>query len=409
MAFDQAVAGFCRAASKKLARGSRRNLGKIDVTVFCRHCIAHPQLRWDSAGLCLSSRWTVQVVSPMNGEVKEVRMTSRFQVFALLLWLAAGTAPAAAAETLRISAQSTGTFAWQLDVIRRHGLAEDAGLDLKISESASPDAGKLALNSGSVDLAVVDWLWVARARALGAKWLFYPYSSAAGAVMVKGDSPVREIKDLKDRVLGIAGGPLDKSWLIVQAAAIRQGIDLKRAAKLEYGAPPLISQKLQQGETEASLNFWNFCASLETRGYRRILDVRDAEAALGLHQPLALIGYVFSEQFAANHKSTIDRFIAAAQKANDIMLRSDTEWEALRPLMNAEDDRTFKAYRDRTREGIPQRPVAAEEEDARTLFRALANIGGAPLVGPSQELDQALYYKPTPAAETEHCCRELIR
>ena len=77
--------------------------------------------------------------------------------------------------------------------------------------------------------------------------------------------------------------------------------------------------------------------------------------------------------------------------------------------MNAEDDRTFKAYRDRTREGIPQRPVAAEEEDARTLFRALANIGGAPLVGPSQELDQALYYKPTPAAETEHCCRELIR
>jgi NitT/TauT family transport system substrate-binding protein len=51
-------------------------------------------------------------------------------------------------------------------VIRRHGLASSAGLDLKISEYASPDAGKLALNSGSVDLAVVDWLWVARARAV---------------------------------------------------------------------------------------------------------------------------------------------------------------------------------------------------------------------------------------------------
>src|SRR5437868_4079663 len=264
-------------------------------------------MRWDSAGLCLSPRW-IDSAGGFSHEWRseEVRMISRFQVFALL-WLVVGTAPAPAAETLRISAQSTGTFAWQLDVIRRHGLAQDAGLDLKISESASPDAGKLALNSGSVDLAVVDWLWVARARALGAKWLFYPYSSAAGAVMVKGDSPVREIKDLKDRVLGIAGGPLDKSWLIVQAAAIRQGIDLKRAAKLEYGAPPLISQKLQQGETEASLNFWNFCASLETRGYRRVLDVRDAEAALGLDQPVALIGYVFSEQFAANHRSTIDR------------------------------------------------------------------------------------------------------
>ena len=171
---------------------------------------------------------------------------------------------------MRIGLQTTGTFAWQLDVIRRHGLADDAGLDLKISEYASPDAGKLALNSGSVDLAVVDWLWVARARALGAKLLFYPYSSAVGSIMVKADSPLRSMGDLRGRVLAVAGGPLDKSWLIVQAAAIRQGIDLKHEATLEYGAPPLMFQKLQQGEAEASLNFWNFCARLEAQGYRRI-------------------------------------------------------------------------------------------------------------------------------------------
>jgi NitT/TauT family transport system substrate-binding protein len=338
----------------------------------------------------------------------KMRTRSLLQVFAMLC-LVIGSAPAWAADTLRIGLQTTGTFAWQLDVIRRHGLAERAGLDLKISEFASPDAGKLALNGGTVDLAVIDWLWVARARALGAKWLFYPYSSAAGAIMVKDDSPVRGVNDLRGRVLGIAGGPLDKSWLIVQAAAIRQGIDLKQAAKLEYGAPPLISQKLQQGEAEASLNFWNFCASLETKGYRRVLDVRDAEAALGLSQPVALIGYVFSDQFAANHKSTIDRFIAVTQEANNIMLRSDAEWEALRPLMNAEDDRTFKAYRDRTREGMLQRPIAAEQADAGKLFKALAGIGGAGLVGPSQELDQGLYYQPPARVEMERCCQELIR
>lgn len=307
---------------------------------------------------------------------------------------AVGIASAHATETLRIGLQSTGTFAWQLDVIRRHGLAESAGLDLKVSEFASPDAAKLALNSGSVDIAVVDWLWVARARALGAKLLFYPYSSAVGAIMVKDDSPVHAIEDLKGRVLAVAGGPLDKSWLIVRAAATRRGIDLKREATLEYGAPPLMAEKLQQGEAAASLNFWNFCARLETHGYRRIFEVRDAEAELGLHQPLALIGYVFSEEFAADHRDAIDRFIAAAQKADDIMLQSDEEWNALRPLMNAEDDRTFTAYRDRTREGIPRRPIAAEEADARALFKTLASIGGADLVGPSQELDPGLYYRP---------------
>src|SRR5258708_24327018 len=149
------------------------------------------------------------------------------------LCLIVGATPALAGETLRIGLQTTGTFAWQLDVIRRHQLADSAGLDLKVSEYASPDAGKLALNSGSVDLAVVDWLWVARARALGAKLLFYPYSNSVGSIMVKSDSPLRTIDDLNGRVRAIAGVPVAKSCLIVHAAAIRQAIELHRAVQLQ--------------------------------------------------------------------------------------------------------------------------------------------------------------------------------
>ena len=320
-----------------------------------------------------------------------------------MLCLVVGTAPTWAAETLRIGLQTTGTFAWQLDVIRRHGLADSAGLDLKISEFASPDAGKLAINSGSVDVAVVDWLWVARARALGAKLLFYPYSSAVGAIMVKGDSAVRKIGDLKGRVLAVAGGPLDKSWLIVQVAAIRAGIDLKRETTLEYGAPPLIAQKLQQGEADASLNFWNFCARLEALGYRRLLDVRDAEAALGLKQPVALIGYVFSEQFVASHRRTIDRFIAVTQKANDIMLRSDQEWDALRPLMNAEDEADVQGL---SRPDPGGHAAAADQRrkkptPARCSARSLRSAAPTCWV-PRRSLMPAFIIN-LPRAETERC------
>lgn len=313
---------------------------------------------------------------------------------ALVICLAFIVGQASARESLRIGLQTTGTVAWLVDVIQRHELDRAADLELTIVNLASPDAAKLALNGGAVDVAVTDWLWVARERALGAKLQFYPYSSAVGAVMTKGDSPLRTIADLKGHVLAVAGGPLDKSWLIVQGASLREGVDLRHAAKLEFGAPPLIFEKTLQGEPEASLNFWNFCARLEARGFRRLLDVSDAELELGLKEPIALTGFAFSEDFAKAHANAVDHFLAAARKADEILLQSDAEWEALRPLMKAEDEATFSIYRTRTREGVPRRPIEAEEADAAALFKTLASLGGPALVGPALTLDPGLYYHP---------------
>jgi NitT/TauT family transport system substrate-binding protein len=362
-------------------------------------CEILPSARTASEFSCMTTRNIIARIRPLVATLRVSRTAIPRSWIFVALCLTVATSAASAAQTLRIGLQKTGTFAWQLDVIRRHGLADSAGLDLAITEFASPDAGKLALNSGAVDLVVSDWLWVARERALGAKLLFYPYSSAAGAVMVRADSPLRGVGDLKGRVLAVAGGPLDKSWLIVRAAALRRGVDLKRETTLQYGAPPLIFQKSQQSDVEASLNFWNFCARLEALGYRRLLDVQNAEIELGLKQPVALIGFVFSEPFAATHRNLIDSFIAVTQQANDIMLKSDSEWAALRPLMQVEDDATFEAYRSRTREGMPRQSLAAEAADARLLFKMLADTGGQQLVGPASELDSDLYYHPSAHGE----------
>ena len=91
---------------------------------------------------------------------------------------------AQAADTLRIAAQKTGTFAWELAVIKDHGLDTKAGLDLQVTELASTDASKVAIMGGSADIIISDWLWVSRERSLGGKLQFYPYSSTLGAVMV---------------------------------------------------------------------------------------------------------------------------------------------------------------------------------------------------------------------------------
>jgi len=89
----------------------------------------------------------------------------------LSLAVAVGLRPAAA-ETVRLAVQKTGTFAWELDVIRHHGLDRGADLDIAVMELASPEAGKIALRGGSADVIVSDWLWVSRERSLGAKLVF---------------------------------------------------------------------------------------------------------------------------------------------------------------------------------------------------------------------------------------------
>src|SRR5881397_1217773 len=147
------------------------------------------------------------------------------------------------AEVLRVAVQKTGTFAWELAVIRAHGLDKQANLSVEVLELASPEAGKIALRAGNADIVVTDWLWVSRERELGAKLTFYPYSSALGAVMVANSSPLRTLADLRGRKLGVAGGPIDKNWLLMRALMKQDDIDLTSEATIVYGAPPLLAAK----------------------------------------------------------------------------------------------------------------------------------------------------------------------
>jgi NitT/TauT family transport system substrate-binding protein len=305
-------------------------------------------------------------------------------------------APSRATETIRLAVQKTGTFAWELAVIRAHGLDRKANLALQVSELASPEAGKIALRSGAADIIVSDWLWVSRERGLGAKLTFYPYSSALGAVMVSNTSPIRTLADLKGRKLAVAGGPIDKNWLLLRASMKQDGIDLNSESTIVYGSPPLLAAKTLSGEMDATVNYWNFCAALEAKGFRRLTALEDLLPKLGAKGPTAMIGYVFDEGWGSANRDAIARFIAMTSAAKEILATSDAEWENIAPLTGAPDAKTLRVYRDRYREGIPRRAIADEEADARVLYRVLAEIGGREMVGPAQELAPGTYYRAIP-------------
>jgi len=318
---------------------------------------------------------------------------------ALLIVAAASFAAsgAVAADRIRIAAQKTGTLAWELDVLKTHGLDRQAGITIETTELASTEAGKIALESGSVDLMLSDWLWVTRERALGDDLVFYPYSSALGAVMVRARDAIGGIADLKGKKLAVAGGPLDKSWLLLQALARRSGVDLKTEANIVYGAPPLLQQKALQGETDATLTFWNFCAELEANGMRPAVAMDDVVKSLGATGPVAMVGYVFNGKWAARNRSLLERFFVATRQTKDILAQSLDEWQRLAPRIGVGGGGALDVYRQRYLEGIPRRSIGAEVADALTLYKVLANIGGADLVGQARELDPGTFYTPGPS------------
>jgi NitT/TauT family transport system substrate-binding protein len=304
------------------------------------------------------------------------------------------TTTASAADRIRVAMQRTGTLAWELDIIKAHGLDRKANLDIQAIELASTEAGKIAIKGGSADLMLSDWLWVTRERSLGDNLVFYPSSSTVGAVMVPANSAIRSIADLRGKKLAIAGGPLDKSWLLLQGLARRSGLDLRRQATIVYGAPPLLSEKALQGEQDATLTFWNFCADLEGKGFERAIVIDQVMKELGAKAAVAILGFTFDGGWAAKNKSTVDRFLDATRQAKEILASTETEWQRLAPRIGVRDPAALAIYRQRYGEGIVRRPIAEEEADARALYGVLAEVGGAELVGPARGLDRGTFYRP---------------
>ena len=90
-----------------------------------------------------------------------------------------------------------GTVNWELDVIRQHRLDEREGFELAVTGLASTQATKVALLAGGTDIIVTDWIWVSRQRAEGADYVFAPYSTSVGALIVPADSAITGLDHLR--------------------------------------------------------------------------------------------------------------------------------------------------------------------------------------------------------------------
>jgi len=297
---------------------------------------------------------------------------------------------------IRVGVLRFGTVSWEIDVIRHHALDTAAHIVVEPVELAAAQAAQVALQAGDVDVIVADWLFVARQRGAGADWTFVPFSNAVGALIAQTDSPVHDVPDLVGRTLGVAGSPLDKSWLILRAYATqRYGIDLNAKVTTLFGPPPLLAEQMKSGRLDALLTFWPFAAKAEAAGARSILAVEDAVSGLGISAGVPYIGYIFAQHWAEQKPAFINGFIAASREAREILAASDAEWQRVKPLTGAANDAELERLRDWYRRGIPQRWDEPERLAAAQLFALMAKLGGPDLVGPISAVPPGTFWPVT--------------
>jgi NitT/TauT family transport system substrate-binding protein len=302
--------------------------------------------------------------------------------FALLF--AGSVASAAHAETgqavtVRVGTLKFGTVNWELDVMARHGLDRAHGFSLKTVDFAGKDGADIALQGGAVDIILTDWLWVAKRRAMGGDFTFAPHSHVTGGLMVRDDSGIKSLADLKGKKLGIGGGPADKSWIILRAYAQKTaGFDPATASTPVFAAPPLLNQTLTRGDIPAALNFWQYNARLDGTHFTELIKAEDMLPAVGLPADMPLLGWVFSERWANEHARVLQGYLAAAAAARQILATSPAEWQAIRAMTGAKDDATLEKLRAAYARGTMTKEQQAPAElmrEAQHMIGLLTRLG----------------------------------
>ncbi|MCW8865341.1 MAG: ABC transporter substrate-binding protein [Colwellia sp.] len=295
---------------------------------------------------------------------------------------------------VRVGVLKYGTVNWEIDVIKHHQLDKKFQFELKVTSLASKNASAVALQSHAVDIILSDWLWVNRQRFEQKDYTIVPTSMATGGLYVAANSGIESLVDLKGKKIGIAGGAVDKSWLLLQAYSQKKyGLDLKSKAEPTFAVPPLLNRLMLRGDLAGAINFWHYGARLKAAGYKQIVTVPQMLAEFGIEAPIPLLGWVFNQAWADEQPEAVTRFLQASLEAKQILFSSELEWQRIRPLIKAENAEVFSALKQDYRAGLLRQFGGKEIEASKRVFAILAEQGGSALVGKATALSAGTFWE----------------
>ncbi|HEX7005493.1 MAG TPA: ABC transporter substrate-binding protein [Trueperaceae bacterium] len=285
-------------------------------------------------------------------------------------------------RVLNVGMEAVGTFSWINFAMQHYGFDEELDFDIQTTTYGTKQAKQLALQAGETDLVVDDITGVAvwHDQGLEVKAI-YPYSLATGGIVVRADSDIRTIEDLRGRT--IAATDLgDKSLLILRSLAVsRFGFDPQQDAEVVAAAPPLMSELLRRGEIDAAIPPWHFVARMVGSGeFREIASAVDMLDQLGVSADLPIL--VVAARTSVDPQLLTD-YLAAMNKTIERM-RSDPQIFQMildQELYSLPDESVFPQVIQRWEEGVPQRWDQEVIDGIVALIDDMVDLAGPEVVG----------------------------
>ena len=140
-------------------------------------------------------------------------------------------------------------------VMQRQGILKQFGLQAEKLELLSPANLHLMVAERQVDIRFAGFTTMATARSEGKDLIVvHGVFSPVNMVFVAKDSPIRSLRDLKGKKLGVFGGPGSTTFVFLAVLAKKwNGIDLFRDVELVSAPATALIELLDRGEVDAAL------------------------------------------------------------------------------------------------------------------------------------------------------------
>jgi ABC-type nitrate/sulfonate/bicarbonate transport system substrate-binding protein len=223
-------------------------------------------------------------------------------------------AQAAEPVTIRLGdlAQSVNGIA--SGVMVKQGIDKKYGLKVEYSVYPTLDGLFTAIRGKQVDVGFGGWTAFAQFRAKGMPvTMIYPVGRGASLdVLVKTDSPVRSLDDLKGKRIGSYAGAAGTATVLLRVLTSQYyGYDPAANGTLQYAGPGLLPSLLEKGEIDAALLFDPLAAKAVASGrFRSVAKLADVyKEKTG--ENFLWTGYATNDDFMAANPEALTNFTKA--------------------------------------------------------------------------------------------------